>query len=112
MSALRTLTLVAWVALVSFALPVSGLSAFAEAEGDCDCSSRHEDGDDEDHCPPFCGSCDDCAGCFHMHALVTTPLVAPTFRGLETPRPSCPLPVATPPEAPAREPLHVPRAHA
>lgn len=103
----RSLALVALLALGTFVPLTTGLIALGDE--DCDCASRHEDGDDEDHCPPFCGSCLDCAGCFHVHAIVTAPPAA-----LSAPMP---VPVrlaaatlaARPPESPSDEPVHVPR---
>lgn len=95
--------------LASFVPLTTGLSALTETEGDCDCSSRHEDGDDEDHCPPFCGACSDCAGCFHLHALVTSiPLPLAALIARPTPEETPARPTA-PRDAPTAEPLHVPR---
>lgn len=101
------LALVAALVLAAFLPLTTGLAALGDE--DCDCAGRHQDGDDEDHCPPFCGSCLDCAGCFHLHAVVTpalarVPAVVPTLV------PLAPIGLAArPPDSPSDEPVHVPR---
>ncbi len=104
----RSTVLVALLQLSAFVPLTSGLAALVEPDGDCDCSTRHEDGDDEDQCPPFCGSCLDCAGCFDVHAVVTALPTALPIRAPAIVRVARPVSAASPPDAPLDEPVHVP----
>jgi hypothetical protein len=75
-------------------------------------SNEHED-EHGDDCPPFCGDCQDCAGCFHPLAT-DLPVLALELIGFSLGRPDHLLPrTAQPPRWAPSPPLHVPRtAHA
>ena len=64
----------------------------------------------DDQCPPFCGDCHDCAGCFHPVAVVTAHVSAP-LRPVIDPRTTHPdlvphAPPAWDPPAPLHVPIH------
>ena len=75
-------------------------------------SHEHDDDHGDEHgddCPPFCGDCQDCAGCFHPLAT-DLPVLALELVGYPLGRPDHLLPrTAQPPRWAPSPPLHVPR---